>query len=103
MRITSVELFDAATGTVSVGYFRKGKAASVDVYSVKLEGPAADATHWTMVEETKGQDDNRPAMLRLTTVRTGDTVETLKQVDFLDDNKAEWLSRNRTKLTRVAL
>jgi hypothetical protein len=102
VRITSVELFDAATGTVSVGYFRKGKTASVDVYAVKIEGPAPDATHWTMVEELKGQDDNRPAMLRLTTVRNGDALETLKQVDFLDDDKAEWLSRNRTKLLRIA-
>ena len=42
-------------------------------------------------------------MLRLTTVRNGDAVETLKQVDFLDDDKADWLSRNRTRLTRVTL
>ena len=55
VRITSVELFDAAKGSVSVGFFRKGKAASVDVYTVKIEGPAPDATHWTMVEEIKGR------------------------------------------------
>ena len=49
----------------------------------------------------QGEDDNRPATLRLTTVRDGDRVETLKEVDFLDDDKSEWLTRNRTRLTRT--
>jgi len=33
-------------------------------------------------------------------VRSGDIIQTLKEVDFLDDKKDEWLARNRTKLTR---
>ncbi len=53
-----------------------------------------------MIEESDSMDDNRRARLRLTTVRDGDNVETLKEVDFLDDSKSEWLARNRTKLTR---
>jgi hypothetical protein len=54
-----------------------------------------------MIEETKSEDDNRPAMLRLTTVREGDRVQTLKEVDFLDDAKSEWMSRNRVTLIRM--
>jgi hypothetical protein len=101
VRITSVELFDAVAGSVTTGTFRKGKEVSVETYAVRLEGVPRDAMHWTIIEEVKAEDDNRPAMLRLTTTRDGEKVETLKQVDFLDDDKQEWISRNRTKLTRV--
>lgn len=102
VRITTVELFDAAKGALAVGTFRKGREAEISLYTVRLEGAAKDATHWTMFEEVKAQDDDRPAMLRLTTVRDGDSLETLKQVDFLDDDKSEWITRNRTRLVRVA-
>jgi hypothetical protein len=98
VRITSVELFDPAKATLSVGTFRKGQVADIIRYTVRLEGAASDATHWTMVEETLATDDSRPALLRITTTRNGDSVEALKQVDFQDDNKVEWLSRNRTRL-----
>jgi hypothetical protein len=101
VRITTVELFDATNGTVSVGTFRKGREPEISLYTAALGVGAKDATHWTMLEETKSKDDNRPAMLRLTTVRDGDSLETLKQIDFLDDDKAEWITRNRTRLTRV--
>ena len=101
VRITTVELFDEKADTVSVATFRKGRAVEVMTYAIRIDPGSRDATHWTMVEETKANDDNRPATLRLTTVRDGDKVETLKEVDFLDDDKSEWLTRNRTRLTRV--
>jgi hypothetical protein len=101
VRITSVELFDAAKGSVSVGTFRKGRPAEISNYTVRMEGPAADSTRWTMIEEVLGKDNNRPALLKITTKRDGDSLESLKQVDFQDDDKAEWLSRNRTRLTLV--
>jgi hypothetical protein len=99
VRITTVELFDATTNKVAVGGFRKGRDSQITVYAVRFEGAPKDLTHWTMVEEADAKDDDRPARLRLTTVRDGNTVQTLKQVDFLDDNKSEWLSRNRTTMT----
>jgi hypothetical protein len=37
--------------------------------------------------------------VRITTTRDGNSLQALKEVDFQDDDKAEWLSRNRTKLT----
>ena len=101
VRITTVELFDTAKATVAVGTFRKGREPEISVYTARLDGAYHDITHWTMVEEAKATDDNRPAMLRLTTVRNGSSVETLKQIDFLDDEKAEWITRNRTRLTRI--
>ncbi|OYY71363.1 MAG: hypothetical protein B7Y44_00350 [Sphingomonadales bacterium 28-55-16] len=101
VRITSVELYDPAAGTVTIGTFRKARPVEVLTYAVRMGEAAADATHWTMVEESRGTDDDRPAMLRLTTTRNGDRIETVKQVDFQDDDKSEWLTRNRTRLTRV--
>lgn len=101
VRITTVELYDAAKGTIAVGTFRKGREPEISIYAARLEGAGSDATHWIMVEETKATDDDRPATLRLTTVRDGDALETLKQVDFLDDDKSEWITRNRTRLVRI--
>jgi hypothetical protein len=101
VRITSVELYDPTASTVTTGTFRKGKETVLTTYTVRLQGSPKDATHWTMVAEVKAEDDNRPALLRETTTRDGDKIETLKQVDFVDDNKQEWLSRNRTRLTRI--
>lgn len=101
VRITTGELFDEKAATVAVASFRKGRAVEVMSYAVHIDPASRDATHWTMIEETKGEDDDRPATLRLTTVRDGDKVETLKEVDFLDDAQGEWLTRNRTRLTRV--
>jgi hypothetical protein len=101
VRITTGELFDAKASTVAVATFRKGRTVEVTTYAVRIDPASRDATHWTMIEETRGEDDDRPATLRLTTVRDGDRLETLKQVDFLDDARDEWLTRNRTRLTRV--
>jgi hypothetical protein len=101
VRITSVELFDPAAGTITTGTFRKARPVEVFTYTVRMEGSATDATHWTMVEESLGKDDDRPAILRLTTTRDGNKIETVKQVDFQDDDKSEWITRNRTRLTRV--
>lgn len=101
VRITSVELFDPAAGTLTTGTFRKGRSVEVTSFAARIEGTPVDATHWTMVEEALGKDDSRPATLRLTTTRDGDNIETVKQIDFQDDHKAEWITRNRTRLTRV--
>jgi hypothetical protein len=99
VRITSIELFDSTKGTVSIGTFRKGKTPNIETYTIRMGGAAKDATHWTMIEEVLAQDDNRPAIVRITTTRDGNSLQALKEVDFQDDDKAEWLSRNRTKLT----
>lgn len=101
VRITGVELYDPVAGTITTGTFRKGRNVDVYTYKIRMDGQAADGTHWTMVEEALGKDDERPALLRLTTKRIGDSIETVKQIDFQDDDKAEWITRNRTRLTRI--
>ena len=102
VRITTVELLDPATGKETSASFRKGRETSLDTTTLRLPAPATDVTHWRIVAETTGKDDNRPARLRQTTVRDGDVMTSLKEIDFLDDEGEAWISRNRTTLTRVA-
>ena len=98
VRITTVSLLDGATETSAT--FRKGRKPGLSTATLALTA-SRDATHWTLTETETATDDNRPATLRLTTVRDGAKLVTLKEVDFTDDTKAEWLVRNRTTLERV--
>lgn len=100
VRITSLSLL-AADGTEYDTSFRKGRVPDLTTASLALTA-ATDPTHWTIVATTKGQDDNRPATLRETSVRNGASLITLKEVDFQDDQGEAWLARNRTTLMRVA-
>lgn len=99
VRITTVSMLSLDGVQETSATFRKGRA--VELSKAKLtfkEGQAAD--RWILVEEIEGTDDNRSARIRLTTTRTSDKLSTLKQVDFSDDTKSEWLVRNRTTLER---
>lgn len=100
--ITTVELLDPATGVETASSFRKSRKPDLAATTLSLAAPAADLTHWTMVSESDGRDADRPARLRLTTVRDGAVMTTLKEIDFLDDAGQAWLQRNRTTLTQVA-
>ena len=99
VRITSVSLLDGTNETTAT--FRKARKPELETASLTLRAASKEATHWTLVETETATDDNRPATIRLTTVRDGGKLVTLKEVDFSDDTKAEWLVRNRTTLERV--
>ena len=100
VRITTVSLL-AANGTDETGAtFRKGRAVELETVKLSLDGASASNTNWKMIETSSGNDDDRPATLRLTTIRTGNKLVTLKEVNFSDDQKTEWLVRNRTTLER---
>ena len=101
VRITTVELLDPATGLETSAGFRKGRTPELSATTLRLAAPARDASHWTILSEADGRDDNRPARLRLTTVRDGAVMTTMKEIDFLDDAGEAWIQRNRTTLTRV--
>lgn len=101
VRITTLELFDPATGRETSASFRKGRETSLDTAALRLAAPPVDASHWTIIAETDSRDDDRPARLRVTTVRDGDRMTTLKEIDFLDDAAETWIQRNRSTLTRV--
>lgn len=99
VRITSVSLLDGASETTAT--FRKGRKPELATFTLALAPASRDATRWTLVETAQGTDNDRPATIRLTTVRDGGRLVTLKEVDFTDDSKAEWLVRNRTTLERA--
>ena len=99
VRITTVSILDGTTETTAT--FRKGRKPELETAALTLAATSKDATHWTLIETAIATDDDRPAMLRLTTVRDGGKLVTLKEVDFSDDAKAEWLVRNRTTLERA--
>lgn len=101
VRITGVSMLGKDGTTEFTATFRKGRDAELIKRQLTL-ARAADAAHWTIVSEEQSTDDDRPARIRVTTTRDGDTLTALKEVDFTDDDKAEWLQRNRETLTRAA-
>ena len=98
--ITTVAMLGKDGVTEYASTFRAGRPAEHEEARLRIEA-GSDAAHWVLVSEVDGQDDNHPARIREVTTRDGDTVTTVKDVDFQDDAKAEWLTRNRTVLKRV--
>lgn len=101
VRITSVSMLGKDGATEFTATFRKGRDPGLDKAQLTLAN-ATDATNWTILSEETGTDDDRPARIRVTTTRAGDTMTSLKEIDFTDDAKAEWIQRNRQTLTRAA-
>lgn len=100
VRITTVTMLGKDGETEWTGTFRKGRDA--ELTSAKLFLSAArDATHWTIVSDALASDDDRPARVRYTTTRDGDSLVSLKEIDFADDTGEAWLQRNRETLRRV--
>ncbi|MEM9312408.1 MAG: hypothetical protein AAGA34_13280 [Pseudomonadota bacterium] len=54
---------------------------------------------WTVVLDDEFTDDGRPARVRETMRRAEGTLKILKEVDYLDDDKEEWLFRNEIRLS----
>ena len=100
VRITTVTILGADGTEETSATFRKGRAAELMTAKLALGAASTSNNNWTIIETSDGKDDDRPATLRLTTTLTGSKLVTLKEVDFTDDVKTEWLVRNRTTLER---
>lgn len=101
--ITTVSLLSADGQTEYVGSFRADRPAELGRYEVRLGDPREtpfSANNWVVVAERDGRDDNRPARIRETTTRSGNSLITLKEVDFTDDQEQQWVSRNRSVLEK---
>jgi len=57
---------------------------------------------WTVVLDGETTDGNRPARVRETMVRAEGTLSVLKEVDYLDDDKKEWIFRNEITLAAAS-
>ena len=103
--ITTLITVDPAAGQVAYATARKGRALESGMAAL-APSPAArdatrDATHWSLVQTERRRDGNGMAQVRETTVRDGDSMITLKEVDPVGDGKTQWLPRNRTILKLV--
>jgi hypothetical protein len=97
--ITSLEMLGPDGTSEYATSFRADRAPELSTATLTLAS-ATDAAHWTMIALQEADDDDRPARIRATTTRDGTRLTTLKEVDFLDDESEEWLTRNRTVLER---
>jgi hypothetical protein len=97
--ITTASLFNPATGSVQSVALRKGKPLDLSNERVTVTA-YTDRTHWTLTFEEDGSDDDKPAKLRVTETRTGDTLLAVKEVRPLSGGDGKWQFRNQTKLVR---
>ena len=100
VHITSLAMLGRDGVTEHSTAFRAGRTPELGSDTLTLTA-AADALHWTIEATRTGQDDNRPARIRETTIRDGTKLTTLKQVAFLDAPSEQWFSRNRTVLEQA--
>ncbi len=98
--ITTVSLFDAS-GMLTSAMFRKGRAVEVWKEAARVSA-FVDATHWTLVYQRQGQDDNRAADIRITQTRRGAELTALKEVKPVDAPDSAYAFRNQTVLTLQA-
>lgn len=87
----SVVTIDKDTGELVEAYFRERGAEFLRYEVTTVEYVAED--DWTAIYEQDGIDDDRPARIRHTMTRTGDQLETRKEVRFLDGD-GEYVLRN---------
>ncbi len=100
VRITTISMLGKDGQTEYSTGFRKNRVPELGTARLTLAA-AQDPQHWTIVATETGSDDDRPATIRITTTRDGASLTSLKEVDFSDDSKSEWLVRNRTVLAQV--
>lgn len=98
--ITSLSLFDAKAGTVISTSFRKAGRPDIETGQVSVTA-FGDATHWTLIYEATASDDNKPARIRVTETRDGETLLSVKEVAPNAPEGAPFRFRNQTRLTRV--
>lgn len=113
VRITTVTMLGKDGTTMYAVSFRKGDLPEVSTSTMALDPASTDARHWTVIETERGRDDNRPAEIRITSRRDGDTQTSLKEVRFTDGNAVDkkvdtqskaaagWIVRNRMTLTVI--
>lgn len=95
--ITTVSLFGAG-GMLTSAMFRKGRAVEVWSDAARVS-TFVDATHWTVVYQRRGTDDNQAADIRTTQTRRGPELTALKEVKPVDAPDGAFAFRNQTVLT----
>lgn len=97
--ITTVSLFDKTASKVSNAVFRKSRAVDMWIDDAKVTA-YQDASHWTIVYQHVGIDNEKPAEVRITQTLIGDTLITLKEVKPVGAADKDYLFRNQVRLVR---
>lgn len=87
------------SGEVLEAYFREQRGEYLRYRLAGVEYQSAE--QWSLVMEREGSDDDRPATIRTTLSRRGDSLDSLKEVRFSDETAGAWFKRNGTELKRV--
>lgn len=98
--IVSLSAFDPASGLLETATFRSDRAMVVTRQTVEAPDPPVSLTTWSLVLTERGEDDGRPADIRITLTRDGDEVRSVKEVDDLTDDVTAFAYRNEYRLTR---
>lgn len=96
--ITTASLY--AGNTVSEVSLRKGRAVETTTDRVAVTA-FTDQKHWAVRYDEDGTDDDKPAKLRVTETRDGDSLLSIKEVLPASATDGVWRFRNQTRLTRV--
>jgi hypothetical protein len=96
--ITTASLFDPTAGTVTSASLRKGRTAELSTARTSVTS-FTDETHWKILNEEDGEDNDKPALIRITEERDGDLLTETKEVQP-KGGKGDWQFRNRTNLVR---
>ncbi|MEM8826221.1 MAG: hypothetical protein AAGD40_04770 [Pseudomonadota bacterium] len=79
---------------------RKGRPFELLNQTVTMAKAGAEDHDWVMVTERIGLDDDRSARIRETWTRSGDTLRTVKEVDYLDEDTEFFEYRNSHRYER---
>ena len=96
--ITTASLDDPKAGTVTSTTLRAGNKIEPETEAVEV-ARYASPTSWTLIYRQTSSDDDKPADIRVTETRTGDTLIAVKEVSPV--GAGTWSFRNQTRLTRV--
>ena len=92
----NLSTIDRDTGELVEAYFREGRG-EMNRYEIVSAG-FSDEVNWELVYEQDGIDDDRPARIRHTIARDGNSMTSSKEVRFLHDEEGEFFLRNGTEL-----
>lgn len=98
--ITSVSLHDEAAGSLSSASYRADRPVELTIEQISVSD-WRDETHWTVTRASLAEDDDRPAEIRVSETRDGDSLMSVKTVRPVGSDDAAWRFRNQTRLTRV--
>lgn len=97
VRITTVSQVEG--NRVTSVSFRAGRPVETQIETAEVTRYAGPAD-WTIVYRQTGRDDDRPAEIRVTETRSGDSILSVKEVRPAGDAGAAWRFRNQTRLSR---